>query len=239
MTRPLIGISGRRWPVSTLGDAMPAAMAELFFDLHVADYSTSVAKAGGLPVQLTRDADAEEMVARLDGLVLSGGADLNPSRYGATPDPNLGAVEDERDEWEFALYAAARRRGIPVLGICRGFQLINVAHGGTLRQHVELSFGAGHPQWDVDGRVATHVVRCVAGTTAGDIYGTELDVAVNSLHHQVVDEVSGELVVNAVASDGIVEALATEDHRTFAVQWHPELLHAPDPAFQWLVSQTR
>ena len=239
MNRPLIGISGRRWPVSTLGSAMPTAMADLFFDLHVADYATSVAKAGGLPVQLTRDADVEEMINRLDGLVLSGGADINPSRYGATPDEHLGAVEEERDAWEFALYAAARRRGIPVLGICRGFQLIKVAHGGTLRQHIDISEGAGHPQWDVDGRLATHVVRCVPGTTAADLYGADVDVAVNSLHHQVIDDLAGDLMSNAVASDGIVEALSTEDYRTFAVQWHPELLHAPDPAFQWLVSQTR
>ena len=239
MNRPLIGISGRRWPVSTLGSAMPTAMADLFFDLHVADYATSVAKAGGLPVQLTRDADVEEMINRLDGLVLSGGADINPSRYGATPDEHLGAVEEERDAWEFALYAAARRRGIPVLGICRGFQLINVAHGGTLRQHVDISEGAGHPQWDIDGRQATHEVAITEGTIAAQLYGTFAALAVNSLHHQVVETLASEIAINAVASDGVIEALSTDDQRTFAVQWHPELLTAPDPAFVWIVAEAR
>ena len=139
-------------------------MSGLTFDLHFADYGRSVALAGGLPVELTRDADVHEMVSHLDGLVLSGGADIEPSRYGAAAVEELGETEPERDAWEFALYDAARSKGIPVLAICRGFQLVNVAHGGTLNQHVELDDGAGHPQWEVDGRETTHAVSCRASS---------------------------------------------------------------------------
>ena len=132
MTRPLIGISGRRWPASTLGENVPAAMRGLEFDLHFTDYPQSVALAGGLPVELTRDADADEMVAHLDGLVLTGGADLDPEHYHEAPDEDLGPLEPDRDAWEMALLAAARQSGIPVLAICRGLQLVNVVFGGTL-----------------------------------------------------------------------------------------------------------
>ena len=165
MSRPLIGISGRRWPARALGSNVPKAMSELEFDLHFTDYpALNRPRPGGLPVELTRDADAEEMVAHLDGLVLTGGADVEPSHYGQDPDADLGAIEPDRDAWEMALFAAARDKGIPILAICRGFQLVNVVFGGTLRQHVELDEGAGHPQWDVDGRTKTHEVNVVEGT---------------------------------------------------------------------------
>lgn len=233
MSRPLIGITGRRWPASALGTNVPKAMSGLDFDLHFTDYPRSVALAGGLPVELTRDADPDETVAHLDGLVLTGGADIDPDHYGEEPHPDLGATEPDRDAWEMALLAAAREREIPVLAICRGLQLLNVVFGGTLRQHVELDDGAGHPQWDVDGHEVTHRVDVVEGTTAGSIY--EGEIGVNSLHHQVVDEVGEGLIVSAKATDGVVEGLETPDGRIVAVQWHPELLEKPDPAFQWLV----
>ena len=208
-------------------------MSELSFDLHFADYGRSVALAGGLPVELTRDADVEDMVSRLDGLVMSGGADVEPHHYGHEPHELLGAVEPERDEWEFALYAAARERGLPILAICRGFQLVNVAHGGTLRQHVELHEGAGHPQWDVDGRKTTHSVSCRNSSLTAQVVGGSLEV--NSLHHQTLDTLGEGLVVGATASDGVVESFYTSDASVLAVQWHPELLPAPDPTFVWLV----
>ncbi len=210
-------------------------MRDLHFDLHFTDYPRSVALAGGLPVELTRDADAKETVNHLDGLVLTGGADIDPAYYDQDPDPDLGPLEPDRDAWEMELLAAARERDIPVLAICRGFQMVNVVFGGTLRQHVELEEGAGHPQWDVDGHEATHRVHVVDGTTAGALYDGE--IAVNSLHHQVVDEVGEGLIVSAKAPDGVVEGLETPDGRIVAVQWHPELLKKPDPAFVWLVQE--
>ncbi len=208
-------------------------MSELSFDLHFSDYGRSVALAGGLPVELTRDADVEDMVSRLDGLVMSGGADVDPHHYGHDPHESLGAVEPDRDEWEFALYAAARERGLPILAICRGFQLVNVAHGGTLRQHVELDEGAGHPQWDVDGRTTTHSVSCRSSSLTAQVVGGSLEV--NSLHHQTLATLGDDLIVGATASDGVIESFYSTDASVLAVQWHPELLPAPDPTFVWLV----
>ena len=231
--RPLIGLSGRRWPVSRLGNFVPPAMSELSFDLHFADYGRSVALAGGVPVELTRDADVDEIMSHLDGLVLSGGADVDPTHYEAAPHDQLGETEPDRDEWEFALYAAARAKGIPVLAICRGFQLVNVAHGGTLNQHVELDDGAGHPQWEIDGRTATHSVSCRSSSLTAQVVGGSLEV--NSLHHQTLATLGEDLSVGAVASDGVVESFYTSDESVLAVQWHPELLRVPDPTFVWLV----
>jgi putative glutamine amidotransferase len=202
--------------------------------VHFSDYGRSIALAGGLPVELTRDADAQEMIAHLDGLVLSGGADVEPGHYDATPHDDLGETEPERDAWEFALYGAARAKGIPVLAICRGFQLVNIAHGGSLNQHVDLDEGAGHPQWDVDGRKTTHTVSCRPRSLTADVVGGSLDV--NSLHHQTLEKLGDELLVGAVASDGVVESFYTPDASVLAVQWHPELLPPPDPTFVWLVT---
>ncbi len=235
MAKPLIGLTGRRWPAAFLGAHVPPAMRELTFDLHFSDYPKSVAEAGGLPVELSRDADVEGIVERLDGLVLSGGADLDPALYGAERHSELGQLEQDRDEWEFALLSAARARSLPILAICRGFQLVNVAFGGTLTQHVTIDEGAGHPQWDVDGRKTTHEVRVVEGTLASTLLPTSWPV--NSLHHQTVSEVGAGLVVSARATDGVVEGLETPEGDLLAVQWHPELLNKPDPTFQWLVRE--
>jgi len=235
VTKPLIGITGRRWPASALGANVPTAMSGLRFDLHFSDYPRSVAVAGGLPVELTRDADVDAMVERLDGLILSGGADLDPALYGQEAQADLGLVESERDEWEFALFAAARGRDLPILAICRGFQLVNVAFGGSLVQHVELENGAGHPQWEVDGHTATHEVHVAPNTVAATLFSPTWSV--NSLHHQIVERVGDGLTVSATATDGVVEGLETPEGDLLAVQWHPELLAAPDPTFVWLVRQ--
>ncbi len=235
MAKPLIGLTGRRWPAAILGSHVPFAMRELTFDLHFSDYPRSVAEAGGLPVELARDADVEGVVSRLDGLVLSGGADLDPAHYGAEAHSELGQLEQDRDEWEFALFSAARAAGLPILAICRGFQLVNVAFGGTLVQHVEIDEGAGHPQWDVDGRKTTHEVSVVGGTLASSLLPATWPV--NSLHHQTVSEVGHGLVVSARATDGVVEGLETPEGDLLAVQWHPELLAKPDPTFQWVVRE--
>jgi putative glutamine amidotransferase len=233
--KPLIGITGRRWPASALGTNVPPAMSGLRFDLHFSDYPWSVAVAGGLPIELTRDADVGGVMERLDGLVLSGGADLDPSLYGQEPQANLQSLELDRDEWEFELLEAARSRDIPVLAICRGLQLVNVAFGGTLKQHVELEEGSGHPQWNVDGHTATHEVHITPHTMAATLFPALWSV--NSLHHQIVEHVGDGLTVSATAPDGVVEALETPEGDLLAVQWHPELLAAPDPTFVWLVRQ--
>jgi len=234
--KPLIGVTGRRWPASWLGDAVPKGLSGLLVDVHFSDYVHSLALAGALPVELTRDADPGAMIERLDGLVLSGGADVDPSHYRAAHHEKLGTLEVDRDEWEFALYTAARERDMPVLAICRGFQLVNVAHGGTLNQHVDLEEGAGHPQWDTDGREVAHEVTVSPGTALSELIGEHVEV--NSLHHQTVQSLGEGLVVSAVASDGVIEGFETSDGAVLGVQWHPELLEAPDPTFRWLVEQS-
>ena len=235
MRKPLIGVTGRRWPATALGTNVPPAMSGLRFDLHFSDYPRSIAAAGGLPVELTRDADVEGVIERLDGLVLSGGADLDPALYGQEPEKNLQVPEVDRDEWEMELFRAARKREMPILAICRGLQLVNVAFGGTLVQHVELEDGSGHPQWNVDGHTATHEVHVTPDTMTATLLPSVW--AVNSLHHQTVETVGDGLTVSATAPDGVVEALETPDGDLLAVQWHPELLAAPDPTFVWLVRQ--
>ncbi len=207
------------------------------FDLHFADYPRAIAACGGLPVELTRDADVDAVVARLDGLVLTGGADVDPAAYGQSPDPELGAIEPDRDRWELALLGAAEARGIPVLCVCRGVQLLNVAKGGTLRQHVDEDEGDGHPRFAEDGHDPAHAVDLVDGSLAFSLLGPHLEV--NSLHHQVIDEVGEGLTVTGRSPDGTAEVLELEGRDVLGVQWHPELLARPDPTFRWLVDAAR
>ena len=236
MAKPLIGISGRRWPASVLSTPLPATFETLYFDLHFTDYPQSVAAAGGLPVELARDADPEGIIDRLDGLVLTGGADLDPALYGAEEHSQLGEVEPDRDQWELALFRAARVRDLPILAICRGAQLANVAMGGTLVQHVEEEFGVGHPQWNSDARHAVHEVDIAAGSLLSTILPSTSGV--NSLHHQTIDAVGDGLVVSARAADGVIEGLEIPGAPFLGVQWHPELLGGPDPTFRWLVEES-
>ena len=233
--KPVIGLTGRR--MSAAGVAGGTGLAHQDIDMYFSDYAQSIAAAGGIPVQLTRDADARDLVSLLDGLVLSGGADIDPARYGAAPDEKLGETDPGRDEFELALLAAAREKGIPVLGICRGCQLINVAFGGTLRQHVDLTEGSGHPNWLAPGDTIAHDVEC----TPGSLIATLMDGrrGVNSLHHQTLDTIGAGLRVTAVAPDGVAEAIEAEGEEVLAVQWHPEMLGGPDATFYWLIERAR
>lgn len=234
MTRPLVGISGRRWAAKLLADHLVPAMHDAELDLHFTEYGAAVAAAGGLPVQLTRDAPVADVVERLDGLVLTGGADVDPAFYGHDPEPELGHVEPDRDRWELDLLRAALDSGTPVLAICRGAQLANVLLGGTLRQHLELDDGDGHPRFDEHRTLRCHTVAIDAGSLAASLYGPE--TSVNSLHHQAIGTVAPALVVTGRAPDGTVEVVEAPGHEFLGVQWHPEALAAPtDPAFVWLV----
>ncbi|MGD9755523.1 MAG: gamma-glutamyl-gamma-aminobutyrate hydrolase family protein [Acidimicrobiia bacterium] len=233
--RPLIGITGRRWSLAALGDRFPAGYQDGSFDLHVTDYSAAVAAAGGLPVQLSPDAEPEALADRLDGVVFSGGADLDPARYGSAPHPELGAVEPARDRFELALLEAAMVRRRPVLGICRGHQLLNVWAGGTLCQHVGPEEGDGHPRFGEHRARRSHAVRLSEGSVARRLYGPEVEV--NSLHHQTVDVIGAELLVTGRSPDGTVEVLEHPRLPVLSVQWHPEALQPPDPSVAWLVRE--
>ncbi|MCC9685166.1 gamma-glutamyl-gamma-aminobutyrate hydrolase family protein [Streptomyces sp. MNU103] len=209
--RPLIGIStyaesGVRWGVWQLDAA-----------LLPAGYPRLVQRAGGLAAMLPPDAPehAEAVVARLDGLVIAGGPDVEPVRYGAEPDPRTGPPARGRDAWELALIAAALERGVPLLGICRGMQLLNVALGGTLIQHVD-----GHAE--VPGVFGRHPVKPVPGTRYADAVPEETSVP--TYHHQAVDRLGTGLIPSAYAEDGTVEAVELPAPAwVLGVQWHPEM----------------
>ncbi|MEU6221441.1 gamma-glutamyl-gamma-aminobutyrate hydrolase family protein [Streptomyces sp. NPDC047022] len=209
--RPLIGVStyleaGARWGVWEL-DAV----------LLPAGYPRLVQRAGGLASLLPPDepARAAATVDRLDGLVIAGGPDVDPSRYGAQRSPRTGPPAPERDAWEFALIEAALASGTPLLGICRGMQLLNVALGGTLVQHID-----GHTEGvGVFGR---HSVKPVPGT----LYASAVPDAtsVPTYHHQAVDRLGEGLVASAHADDGTVEAIELPSADwVLGVQWHPEM----------------
>ncbi|KNB49734.1 gamma-glutamyl-gamma-aminobutyrate hydrolase family protein [Streptomyces caatingaensis] len=188
-------------------------------------YARYVQRAGGLMVLLPPDnpALAGAVAERLDGLVLAGGEDLDPALYGERPHPRTAAPVPERDRWELALLAAALERGVPLLGICRGMQLMNVHAGGTLNQHLPETVGhKGHnPRV---GDFADHLVEPVAGTVTAHLMPAPCDVATH--HHQGVGKVGPGLIASAHAEDGTVEALEYPwGQGCFAVgvQWHPEM----------------
>ncbi|GJF27487.1 gamma-glutamyl-gamma-aminobutyrate hydrolase [Kitasatospora sp. NE20-6] len=184
-------------------------------------YPAVVQAAGGLAVLLPPDAaeHAADAVARIDALVIAGGSDVDPARYGAARHPETVASEPERDAWETALLRAALDAGLPVLGICRGMQLLNVVCGGTLLQHLPDVVGhLGHV--GAAGTYGRHPVRPVPGTLVGALL-PEASVDVPTFHHQAVDRLGAGLSVSAWAEDGTVEAVEGAGF-TIGVQWHPE-----------------
>jgi putative glutamine amidotransferase len=209
--RPLIGVStyleaGAGW-----------GMWELEAALLPAGYPRLVQRAGGLAAMLPPDAPehAAATVARIDGLVIAGGPDVEPHRYGAERDPRTGPPAPARDTWELALIDAALAAGVPLLGICRGMQLLNVALGGTLVQHLD-----GHAE--VPGVFGRHLVKPVPGTAYADVVPEESSVP--TFHHQAVDRLGTDLVPSAYADDGTVEAVELPGPSwVMGVQWHPEM----------------
>ncbi|GAB2625599.1 gamma-glutamyl-gamma-aminobutyrate hydrolase family protein [Streptomyces capparidis] len=214
-TKPLIGVS-TYWDEARWG--VWAGRAALL----AAGYPLLVRRAGGLTAMLPPDTPeaAAEVVARIDGLVVAGGPDVAPGRYGAEPGEHTGPPAPERDVWELALIEAALERGTPLLGICRGMQLLNVALGGTLVQHLPDVVGhSGHAERV--GVMGTHPVRTVEGTLLGSVLPG--GAAVPTYHHQAVERLGRELRVSAFADDGTVEAVEhTRLPFALGVQWHPE-----------------
>ncbi len=229
--RPLIGLTGRRKMGSDLKEALDP-LKGLEADWYYADYARAVLEAGGLPVNLPLDADPSLYAGRLDGVLLSGGTDIGPIRYGAQSESDIFAPEGERDEFELKLLAGAVEQEIPVLGICRGLQMVNVFAGGTLHQDVPA-----HSRFDLPPDTLTHSIDLAAGSILEGLYGSSMEV--NSLHHQTVDRVGAGLAVTASA-DGSVEGLEHDSLPIVAVQWHPEMLptRKSDPVFTWLIRES-
>lgn len=189
-------------------------------------YVSSIRTAGGRPVLLPPGGDAAEAKATvgiLDGVVIAGGGDVDPAFYGATRHPATGVSAPGRDAWELSIAEAAIRMNVPLLGICRGMQVLNVACGGTLHQHIPDLVGHEAHSGSAAG-YGTHQVRVISGTTVRSIFpgGGYFDVP--TYHHQAVDKIGDGLVPVAWADDGIIEAVEAESPGTFlvGVQWHPE-----------------
>lgn len=240
--RPLIGVTTselRPGELATLRRHGEPPHAEMALGIP---YVRAVEAAGGVPVVMPPLAleGVPSLVSRLDGLVLSGGPDLTPSAYDQRPHAELGSTEPRLDAFEFAAVTEALSRGLPVLGICRGAQALNVACGGTLHQHLPDVVGAqiAHRQSEV-GKRPTHSVDVVPGTRLAGLIGSGR-LRVNSFHHQAVDRVGRGLRVSARAPDGTIEAIEDARHDfVVGVQWHAETLVGRDDhraLFEELVS---
>lgn len=197
-----------------------------------AAYATALEAAGLVPLlvpPLADPADVSAILGIVAGLVLTGGEDIDPASYGATPHPALGTIVPERDATEIALTLAARERGMPLLAICRGIQIANVAMGGTLVQDLpserrsEVRHGASDER--------SHEVRLQAGSRLAAALGAPC-IRVNSTHHQAIDRVAPGLRATGLAPDGVVEGVESPDESWWmlGVQWHPEeLMNSREP----------
>lgn len=227
--KPIIGIVGRRKKGHMI-EGMPEILHHLDLDLFMTDYSRGVEAAGGVPVWLPVEVDPADYIDRLDGIVLTGGADVGPDRYDAAAETDLFPPEPLRDDLELALMDLAVERCVPVLGICRGLQIMNVHGGGTLHQDVP-----SHSRYDIPPESLVDTITFEPGTVLGSVYAAAREV--NSLHHQTVDVVAPGYVVSARAADGTVEGLEHASLPIVSVQWHPEMMTSRDvdPIFGWLI----
>ena len=241
MNEPLIGITTRVIEASGLG-AVPKGIDGAHLWGVFADYCEAVSAAGGVPVMLPRSVDPTLIVTRLDGLLLSGGEDVDPIRYGMEPVPQSTHHDQARDEFEFQLVAAAIECGVPILAICRGCQVVNVARGGTLIQHLAEVDGFSHAETDEHRSMRRHSVEVATESMLRAALGTDVDsdgnAAVNSYHHQAIAEPGRGLRIVAWAPDGTVEAVESAEQRVLAVQWHPEMHAGVDPIFKWLIAES-
>jgi putative glutamine amidotransferase len=212
--RPIIGITTYAQEASWGVWRLPAALIPL-------DYVDAIERAGGRPVLIPPSEEGvAETLDTLDGIVFSGGADLDPARYGADPHPETDTPQARRDAGEMALLEAALERDMPTLAICRGFQLLNVARGGDLVQHLPDEVGTDeHKQ--VPGVFAQHPVEVKDGTRLAGMVGARSEVT--SHHHQGIGRVGEGLVETAWAGDDTLEAVEDPSRRFLVgVQWHPE-----------------
>ncbi len=226
---PVIGISTGR-----------IAVAARVIDGTQREYADRISDAGGvailLPVQPTGSLDS--VLSLVDGLLLTGGGDVEPQRYGAEPAPESAGIDPDRDGVEAFLVVEAQRRGIPVLAVCRGIQILNVARGGSLVQH--LPSVTPEPHLVLERRTeAVHTIRIDPESRLSRIVGRDR-VETNSLHHQAVDRLGRQLSPVAWAEDGTVEAVEDRQSQIVGVQWHPEQM--PDRPeqmrlFAWLVER--
>ena len=196
------------------------------------DVVTSVLMAGGIPYILpyTKDMNTlENILTNINALLLSGGVDIDPTLFGEEPIPGLGEIMPERDELEFALIKRALQSNLPILAICRGIQMLNVAAGGNMYQDIysQKAEVLQHSQRAPRTHLS-HFVQIKKNTLLRSILGSDY-FKVNSFHHQAVKDPAPGFVISAISSDGVVEAIESQKHRfVLGVQWHPENLTAFD-----------
>ncbi|QKV75476.1 gamma-glutamyl-gamma-aminobutyrate hydrolase family protein [Amycolatopsis sp. Hca4] len=227
--RPVIGLTSYLEPAKFLVWETEAAL------LHRV-YVDCVVAAGGIPVLLPPVSDAyERLVSTVDGLVLTGGADVEPGRYGAEPHPAT-YVRPERDAFEFGLFEAARKAGKPVLGVCRGLQVMSVALGGTLTQHLPEARETTEHQ-PAPATFGRGTVTLAEGSRAAAILGPETKTL--CYHHQAIDRLGAGLEPVGWAADGTIEAAELPGEFTLGVQWHPEQDSDDVRLFQALVEASK
>jgi putative glutamine amidotransferase len=198
---------------------------EVVVNLSPRTYSLAVQRAGGLALILPPDdvvaESPDELLDMIDGLILAGGSDIDPGSYGAQPHPETRGTRPERDRFEIALGTRALERDMPVLGICRGMQMLNVIQGGTLDQHVR-DVVQNDLHRHTPGAFSDHAVRLEPGSRAASVVGAER-TDVKSAHHQGIDELGEGVVASGRADDDLVEAIELPDKQfAVGVLWHPE-----------------
>ena len=220
--KPLIGITAQKREVTTPYGSEPA-------NTVVLTYSDAVAEAGGIPVLLPilHPDEVSALVERLDGVVFTGGGDVDPARYGLREHPTVYGVDPARDAFELALASQIAELKLPVLAICRGLQVLNVALGGTLVVDIpsQVEGGFDHFRAGDEAKQAHQAVVIEESCGLAALFGTS-ELKVNSLHHQAVAEPAPGLRPVAWSEDGVVEAIEPEDDEWSmrGVQWHPEHL---------------
>ena len=221
MQKPRIGISPY-FNYTTLEEYMPEGY------IRAAEYLNSEMVV--LHYDLT-PAELNGIVAGLDGIIFSGGADVHPQLYHREVEPECGRTDPARDAMEKAAFELASARNLPMLGICRGLQLINALLGGTLVQDIPTAYpGAQHEQQGARHDMC-HEVTLIPGTPLGELFEGQEKLMTNSFHHQCVKELAPGLVVNAVAAEGFPEAFTAMNGRPIlCVQWHPEVSFKGDEA---------
>lgn len=218
--RPLIGIT-------------PSQQKDFTAYFMPRTYSESISRAGGLPIILPYVFQmVDDYLERIDGLLLSGGVDTDPLIWKEEPVPGMGRIDPDRDRFEISLIKKALERELPILGICRGCQILNVAVGGTLIQDLEkqqekvFKHYQDAPRW-----YPTHTVIIEEGTKLYQLFGRK-EIRVNSVHHQAIKDVGPGFTVSARAKDGVVEAIEKEGKGfVLGVQWHPEAMWEKDSRF--------
>ena len=203
-------------------------------------YINAVISAGGTPLLIPADSDPEraaEYVPLLQGLLVPGGEDVTPALYGQDPVPQVTYMNEDKDRMEMELIRLAAERHLPIFGICRGMQLLNVCFGGTLYQDLPTQYPdvLGHAQDMAIRGQLTHRVDLAEGSLMERLLGQE-PLSVNSYHHQAVRTPAPCFAVTATAADGVIEAVEDSRRNLYAVQWHPEDLVVPHPRFRPLFS---